>query len=663
MGLARQQESTDQDWLAERKQTQIHTATMMYLRMFQCCRVALLLGCILLHAACASRQPTVPKAEDTQVFPEVRQITFKGNTHFSSSTLRKLMATTQRPLLPPWRRGEPYNPPTLDADLLRLKKHYFDHGFLESSVRVDELQEDPEKQTVRIVIAVDEGPRTLVTAVALEGTIPPALPPTAVLLEALPLRPKQPINKEDFDRSKALLLTRLHDAGYARAQVIPRTEVDSEQHAATVTYTLVPGSETAFGRMAIKGAQQVEEQAIRHQLTIHEGQRVSDKDLAASADAIYNMGMFQAVTPRALNPEAADEPLDVEFEVLERKPHGLQFSVGYSTTEGFRTQAEWTHRNLFAGAQQLTLLTRFSSFEQSGEVKLRLPYFLAARTAFTQTLFARNQQLVGVSPGGAFFGVSGSAQPAFDLFSVGTESRVEHRFTETLSGVAGLNFSRNNFRHVNRTALTAIEQEIAEDNTLLVQFVEVQHNTSDSLLNPTHGTVLRGRIDHSTTALISDFSFVKLVLEARHYLPLSRRLLLATRLKLGDIEPYGASTEVPFNVRFFAGGAGSVRGFQLNRLGPLNTDGDPIGGKSLIEGSAELRFPLFGDLGAVLFLDFGNVFHSSFTYRLGDLRYAVGPGLRYNTPVGPLRLDVGVIVDRRSGEGFGRIEFSIGQAF
>jgi len=605
----------------------------------------------------------VPKAEDTQVFPEVRQITFQGNAHFSSGTLRKLMATQQRPLIPPWRRGEPYNPPTLNADLLRLKKHYFDHGFLESSVRVDELQEDTEQQTVRIVIAVDEGPRTLVAAVALEGTIPPALPSAAALLETLPLRPRQPINKEDFDRSKTLLLTRLHDAGYARAQVIPSTEVDTEQHTATVTFTLAPGSETAFGRIAIKGAQQVEEQAIRHQLTIHEGQRASDKDLAASADAIYSLGMFQAVTPRALNPEAADEPLDVEFEVLERKPHGLQFGIGYSTTEGFRTQVEWTHRNLFKGAQQLTLLTRFSSFEQRGEVKLRLPYFLAARTAFTQTLFAFNQQLVGVSPGGAFFGVSGRAQPAFDLFSVGTESRVEHRFTETLSGVAGLNFSRTNFRHVNRAALTAIEQEIAADNTLLVQFVEVQHNTSDSLLNPTHGTVLRGRIDHSTTAVISDFNFVKLVLEARHYLPLSQHLLLATRLKVGDIEPYGASTEVPFNVRFFAGGAGSVRGFELNRLGPLNTDGDPIGGMSLMEGSAELRFPLFGDLGAVLFLDFGNVFHSSFTYRLGDLRYAVGPGLRYNTPVGPLRLDVGVIVDRRPGEGFGRIEFSIGQAF
>lgn len=638
-------------------------ATILYLRTFQCCRVILVFGCLLLSVACASRQPAVPQPEDTQVFPEVRQITFTGNTQFSSGTLRKVMATQQRPLLPPWGRGEPYNPPTLDADLLRLKKFYFDRGFLACEVRVAEVQEDTEKQTVRIVIALDEGQPTRVTTVALEGTIPPTLPTTAELLAALPLRPERPINKEDFDRSKALLLTRLHDAGYARAQVIPRTEVDAEQHTAAVTFTLEPGSETVFGRIDIKGEQQVEEQAIRRQLTIHEGQRVSDKNLNAAADAIYSLGMFQAVTPRVLNPEAAGEPLDVEFEVIERKPHALQFGIGYSTTEGFRTQAEWTHRNLFAGAQQLTLLARVAAIEQKGELKLRLPYFLAPRTSFTQTLFARNEQEIGASPGGSIFGTSGEAQPAFDLFSFGMESRVEHRFTDILTGVVGLNFSRNDFSNVDPTSLTALEQELAEDNTLFVQFVELQRNTSDSILNPSRGTVLRGRMEHSTTALISDVSFVKLLLEARHYLPLSQRVLFATRLKLGGIEPYGSSTEVPFNVRFFAGGPGSVRGFALNRLGPRNQDGDPIGGMSLIEGSFEVRFPLFGDFGAVLFLDFGNVFLSSFTYRLGDLRYAVGPGLRYNTPVGPVRLDVGIIVDRRADEDFGRIEFSIGQAF
>lgn len=625
----------------------------------------LLLLLISLSAACATLKAQVPEAERPEPLPEVDRITFIGNTHFSSSTLRGVMATQQRPFFPPWRRGEPYNPPTLEADLLRLQKFYFDRGFLETTVRLERIDEDVERHWVRLTIALEEGPPTTVSAVVLAGTVPPELPAVPQLLADLPLRPQERLNKKDFDDSQARLLTRLHDAGYARAQVIPHTQVDPAQHTAVVTFTLAPGEQTAFGQIAIKGARQVEERAIRRQLPIHQGQRTSAKALAASAEAIYNLGMFQAVTPRVLNPDAVGEPLDVEFEVIERKPRSLQFGIGYSTTEGLRTEAQWTHRNLWRGAQQLTLFTRFSSLDQRAEARWHLPYFLAPRTALTQTLFVRNEQEVGVSPGGTFFGVQGEAQPAFDLFSVGTEARIEHRLTEQLSGVVGVNFSRNDFRNVALAALAGFDPSIAEDHLLLVHSVEAQWNTSDSLLNPTRGVVLRGRVDHATMALVSDFSFVKLLLEARYYLPLWWRFLLAARLKLGDIEPYSATTDVPFNVRFFAGGAGSVRGFPLNRLGPLNRDGDPVGGMSLLEGSVELRFPLpwLEGLGAVLFADFGNVFRSPLTYRLDALRYAVGPGLRYNTPVGPFRLDVGVIVDRRAGEDFGRVEFSIGQAF
>jgi outer membrane translocation and assembly module TamA len=175
--------------------------------------------------------------------------------------------------------------------------------------------------------------------------------------------------------------------------------------------------------------------------------------------------------------------------------------------------------------------------------------------------------------------------------------------------------------------------------------------------------MLRGRIDHANDGFISDVSFVKLVLEARHYQPLWWNVLFATRLLLGAIEPYGGSDDIPFYLRLFAGGPGSVRGFAVRRLGPLDKEGDPIGGKSLIEGSAELRFPIAGQFAGAVFVDAGKVFRDSFTYKLHALRYAVGTGIRYNTPVGPLRLDVGFILDRRADEDFGRVEFSIGQAF
>jgi outer membrane protein assembly factor BamA len=257
------------------------------------------------------------------------------------------------------------------------------------------------------------------------------------------------------------------------------------------------------------------------------------------------------------------------------------------------------------------------------------------------------------------------AQPAFNLFSYGGETRLGHQFTRTLGGATGLRLSQNDFSDVNIEALIEAGQspEIAADNLLLVHYVELLWNTSDNLLNPTRGWQIRGRMENANTAIISDVSFVKLVFEARHYQPLWWQLLLATRLQIGGIQPYGGSTAVPFNVRFFAGGPGSVRGFGLNRLGPRDADDNPIGGNSLIIGSVELRFPIFGSISGALFLDFGNVFSAPFTYHLDDLRYAAGPGLRYNTPVGPLRADVGFIIDRRADEDWGRIEFSIGQAF
>ncbi|MGE3535846.1 MAG: outer membrane protein assembly factor BamA [Candidatus Tectimicrobiota bacterium] len=612
-------------------------------------------------AACSP--VNAPQPESPPPFPEVASISFTGNSAFSSATLRQAMATQQRPVLPPWKAGEPYNPPTLEADVLRLKKFYFDRGFLECAVRIAQVREDAQRPAVHILLAIDEGQPTRVVQVRLDGVLPAALPPPPTLLAALPLQPEQRLTKEHFEQSKARLLTHLHNAGYARAQVRPHTEVDAEQHTASVTFTLLPGALTVFGQTTFTGVKYVEEQALRRQLTLRPGDLATEKAITTSTEAIYGLGMFQAVTPRALNQEAGDEPLQVNFEVIERKPRSLQFGLGYSTTEGFRTEVQWAHRNLQAQANQLTLEGKISSIEQKGEIRLHLPYFLAARTSFTQTLFLRNEQEIDTNPLGELFGAQREAQPAFDLLSAGAETRLAHRVHEVLSGFVGLNVSRNDFRQVNRRALTALEQEIAADNILLIQVAEVQWNTSASFLNPTHGFSLRGRLDHANSALFSDVSFLKLLLEARHYLPLWRQLLLATRFEIGGIQPYRDSQDVPFNVRFFAGGAGSVRGFPLNRLGPLNTSGDPIGGKSLFEGSTEVRFPLFGEFGAALFVDFGNVFRSTFTYHLAELRYAVGPGLRYNTPVGPVRLDVGFLLDRRPGEDFGRVEFSIGQAF
>ena len=571
------------------------------------------------------------------------------------------MTSKPRPWLQFWKRGEPYNLPTLQQDLLRIRKYYFDHGFLEATAR-EQVQENAEEQTVNIEIAIEEGAPTRVGEVRLTGTIPPELSPVPKLIAALPLQAGQRLNKADRDQSIEMLLTRLRNATYARAEVIPNAAVDHETHTAVLTFDLRPGTPTTFGPISIEGEQLVKERAIRRQLRIREGEPYLADELQESVNAIYGLGMFQAVTPRQLNPHEQGTPMDVEITVRERKPRSVQLGLGFSTVEQFRGEAQWTHRNLWGGAEQLNFSAKASSIQQAAEGRFILPYFLARHTSFTQTVFARNLPRIDedrLGLGDTFFGIQDTT-PRYSEFSVGTESRVRREFSRRLSGAGGLELSRHLFSDVDPDL---IGTGIADDNTLFIQFAELKWDTSDNLLNPTRGVVLRGEADHSTTALISTVSFFKLLLEARHYYPLWDKLILASRLSVGGIKPYAGSDTVPSNVRFFAGGPGSVRGYAPNRVGPLDSDGRPIGGDSLLVGSVEVRFPISGDLGGVVFVDAGNVYSASPAYDLSDLRVGVGPGIRYNTPVGPFRLDFGIALNPRSGDPFGRLDFSIGQAF
>lgn len=611
-------------------------------------------------AACAARQNDVQDANAGLTLPEVRKVLFTDNKTFGARALRSAMASKQRPFFPPWKRGESYNRPTLDDDLKRLKKYYFDRGFLEAEAKVEDesIVKDAERNEVRITIDITEGEPTLIQSIQLVN-IPSELPSEADILKEFPLQLGQRITKANFNSSKAQLLLLMQNKGYARAQVVPHTKV--EDHRAAITFTFQPGEKTPLGDITIAGHRQVNEKAIRRQLEIETGQIYNPEKIDDSTDSIYGMGMFRAATPRPLNlaDDDGNPPLDMTYEIRERKPRTLQIAFGASSIERFRLQISWTHRNIFGNAESLTLAGKFGSFVQEGEVRLRLPYFLIRRTSFTQTIFIRNEQEINTDPSGlldTLFSIE-DPQPDFDLLTFGGISRVDHRLTDHITASVGAELSFNDFRNVSATS-----EDSTEDNILFIQFAELRYDTSNSLLNPTRGLLLRGRFDHSTTSLISDVNFAKLLFEGRHYWPIWWRLILATRLVLGSLQPYGDTDNIPQNIRFFAGGPGSVRGFARNRLGPLTND-DPVGGNSLIIGSVELRFPITGSLWGALFVDYGNVFSDAFTYRLNDLRYAVGPGIRYLTAIGPIRFDLGFIVDPRPDEDFGRIEFSIGQAF
>ena len=208
--------------------------------------------------------------------------------------------------------------------------------------------------------------------------------------------------------------------------------------------------------------------------------------------------------------------------------------------------------------------------------------------------------------------------------------------------------------------------------TLGALALDFGRNTTNNVLDARRGYVLNAHLEQAGAWMWGSYNYRLATLEGRYYQNVSRLFVLATRVSAGALDPGDDfDANVPFHKRFFLGGSSSNRGWGRFEVSPLNASGFPIGGLSMLDGSVEARFPIAGKLGGVAFADFGNVWAEDWAFDLNDLRYAVGPGLRYQTPIGPARIDVGyqvnpienLLVEGEPQKRRWRVHFSVGQAF
>ncbi|MEB2284441.1 MAG: hypothetical protein B6D46_02855 [Polyangiaceae bacterium UTPRO1] len=580
----------------------------------------------------------------------VAAVRIEGAAGVSAAKLRSVMQTRVPPWYAPWKRWlEPpiFEPHLLRGDLERLRAWLRESGRYEATVDYDLL---PDGDRVTVVIVVREGAVVAVGSVIVEPVdFAPTAAERAALRAEVPLALGAPFVQADYDAGRDRLQRWLERRGFAYARVEKSALVDTATHEAAIRYRLTRGGPAVFGITFVTGTNQVAMRLVRREIAYRQGDRYDPAKLDETQARIFGLRLFRSVLVRPRNLDEHSGTVDIAVSVVEGPPREIVAGIGYGLEDGVRGQLRWQHNDFFGGGRQLGFRLKGSEIEQAVEGEFRQPYFLHPQ----QTLIAPLTQLRDDEPG-------------FTVARIRFAPRVERKLMPQLTVAAGYGIEYDDLSNVPSATVARFaggrDAYVARGIVSSLRAV-IERNTTVDLLDPRQGSVLNLALEQAGGPWQGAYSFYTAVLDAKKYAPLPGNRVLAGRIRLGVGDGFGQSRDLPMFRRFFAGGINSTRGYARSMLGPLNGGGNPVGGRSLLEASIELRTPIYGAFGGVAFFDAGEVRRQAVSWTLGDLKLGTGIGVRYHTLVGPLRVDFGVPLDPPRHEPRWQIHFSIGQAF
>ena len=579
-------------------------------------------------------------ALDTTRQWKVQRIEFVGNKAFSADELSEAMSTKARAWYRIWEDRPPFDPITFQTDLERLQRFYESKGYYGTAVNYD-LDIDDVHSTITARLMIEEAPPVLIGEVDVAVTGDRSA--EAVVPKELPVKKGAIFRETEYQQGEQILKTLFLDRGYAHVKTERGAQVNLDERRADIHYTIEPGPLAVFGATDIKGTQSVNPEIIRRELTFHAGENYSQSKIAESREKLLALDLFGAVRIGPVETQGTPTVVPIEVEVTEKSYREIRLGVGYGTEDQFRAQLEWRHLNWLGGGQRLSVLGKYSSIAIRGAIDLVQPHFLTPSTqgAVNWSYDQENEE--------TYLRHVGRFAP-----------RIEQRFSRALTGFVLYRFEFDKLNEIDDATVSALG-EIRRKGFLSGPSAGMVWNTADDPLNPKKGEVVAFNFDYAGWG--GDFSFYKMTVEAKKYLDIGWQTIFASRLKLGLADSIGANKNLPLFERFYAGGEKSVRGYVRRHLGPLSSINDPLGGLSLVEGSVELRRPIWKEFNAAVFVDFGQVSKRSFDLPFGNLQFSRGFGVSYATPVGPLRLDVGFPVKPPRGDKPWQIHFSIGAFF
>ncbi len=525
-----------------------------------------------------------------------------------------------------------------DAELMRSILR--SEGYYDALVTA-EVQ--PEGEQLQVTINVQPGAGYKFSEVTVAG-----LGQAPAMREAFPVDTGDPVDAQTVIAGQAGLRVELMRHGYPFAAVRePEVTVDHATTLGTLDLPVETGPRAVYGDIVVTGnrapfnAGHAAVIARFKKGDLYDVDEVDDLRRALVATGIVGAVKVEPVRtadPGVVNIQAALEPAPLRT---------IAGEVGYGTREGFRVEASWQHRNLIKPEGAVTFRGVAGTREQLLGANLRMNNFRARDRVLNGRIIASHTRFDAYDA--RTFEIGGSIERQTNII-------FQKRWTWSL-GAEVLASDEKDF-------VTVLGREARRTYLIAALPAQLGYDGSDDLLDPSRGFRLNGRLSPEASLRGKVFTYVKAQVDASYYQPVAARVVLAGRVRLGGTVGAQRDNIAPSR-RFYAGGGGSVRGYGYQLIGPRDPNGNPVGGRSLAEFGLEARvkLPVFGgNFGVVPFLDGGQIYSSAYP-KFTDLQYGAGLGVRYYSLFGPIRVDVGTPLNRRTGDPRIAVYVSIGQAF
>jgi outer membrane protein insertion porin family len=582
---------------------------------------------------------------------KIKQINLVGNKAYSEKDLLDLMKLSTPDWMSWFSKNDQYSKQKLSADMEAMRSFYMDSGYLEFNINSTQISITPDKKDIYITINVTEGEKYTVSKVAVSGNTLVAKEEIEKLVQ---VKPADSFSRKALTETSKLVGERLAAEGYAFANVNAIPDLNKEKHEVAFNFVVDPGQRVYIRRINIAGNSKTRDEVIRREFRQVEGAWFDMTKIKKSKQRADRLGFFSEVNVETPAVQGTADQMDVNVSVKEKSTGSFTVGAGISQGEGLVLSGGVTQANLFGSGNMLSTQLNTSKINQNMSVSFTNPYYTDEGMSRGFDIYQRNTN------------ATSTVMSQYTSSTKGAGVRYGVPVSEDQSISFGLSIEKSS---IGLTPLSPLSYQnyvntFGSTNTTVLGTLGWGNDSRDSAIYTTEGTVQRAYMEVALPVM--DMRYYKLNYEHQWYYPLSSDFTLMLNGLAGAGNGYGGK-QMPFFKNFYAGGTGSVRGYEANSLGPRDVNNLSLGGQRRIAGSMEIMTPIPGikdkSVRMSAFMDAGAVYGTGSLPGSAGLRYSAGIALTWLSPMGPLKFSYGLPLNKQAVDKLQAFQFTLGTMF